>query len=176
MQRLVALLALVAGCAGVNESPRGEPVYVDSPVADAPLGATQSTVTVDIEAAPVVPPPPAELELPAADLPAAAVPPTPVLAPAKAAASAVPVPVAKVLPRKQNDPVAVVAPVAASLDVAALKARLRETAAIGVLAKIALSRQMDECWTRSDPLRRRAENQPPTAQTLRRTGRETSTC
>jgi hypothetical protein len=142
MRRLVALLVLVAGCAGVSESPRGEPVYVDSPEADAPLGATQSTVAVDIEASPVVPSPPVDVELPAG-----AGPPPPVLAPAKAAASAVPVPVAKVLPRKQNDPVAVVAPVApvaASLDVAALKARLRDTAAIGVLAKISLSNQMDE--------------------------------
>jgi len=139
MQRLVALLALVAGCAGMNESPRGEPLPADSPVADAPLAATRSAIAVDFEAAPVVPSPPAEVELPAV-----AGPPPPVLAPANAATAAVPVAVAKVLPRKQDGPVAAIAPVAATLDVAALKARLRDTAAIGVLAKISLSNQVDE--------------------------------
>lgn len=143
MRRLVALLALAAaGCAGMNESPRGEPVPAESPAAGAPLVATPSAIAVDIEAAPVVASPPAEVELPAS-----AVLPPPVLAPAKAAPAAVPVPVPKAPPRKQDDPVAViepVAPLAPLLDVAALRARLRDTAAIGVLAKISLSKQVDE--------------------------------
>jgi len=147
MRRLVALLALVAGCAGMDESPRGEPMPAVSPVAEAPLAEPPAAIVVDVhvvvEAAPVVAPSPVQEELPAATGP-----PPPVLAPAKAAPAAVlvpvPVPVAKVPPRKQDDPVAAIAPVAAVLDVAALKARLRDTAAIGVLAKISLSRQMDE--------------------------------
>jgi len=139
MQRLVALLALVAGCAGMNESPRGEPMPAVSAVADAPLAEAPSAIDVDVEAEPVVVSPPAQ-----ETLPAATGPPPPVLAPAKAAPAAVPVPVAKVPPRKPDDPVAAIAPVAASLDLTALKARLRDTAAIGVLAKISLSKQMDE--------------------------------
>jgi hypothetical protein len=139
MQRLVVLLALVAGCAGMNESTRGEPVPADSPVADAPVAPTQLSIAEDIEAEPVVPSPSAEVERPAA-----AGPSPPVLAPAKAATSAVPVAVAKLPPRKQDDPVAAVAPVAALLDVAALRARLRETAAIGILAKISLRRKVDD--------------------------------
>jgi hypothetical protein len=96
---------------------------------------------------PAVELPAAELpavKLLAVELPAAAGPPPPVLAPVKAAPAVVPIPVAKLSPRKQDDPVAAIAPAAASLDVATLKARLRETAAIGVLAKISLSKQMDE--------------------------------
>ena len=141
MRRLIALLALVAGCAGMNESPRGELMPAVSSVADAPLAETPSVIDVDVEAKPVVASPPA-LE----KRPAATVPPPPVLAPATAAPAAVlvPAPVAKVPPRKQDDPVAAIAPVALTLDVAALKARLRETAAIGVLAKISLRNQMDE--------------------------------
>jgi len=139
MQRLIALLVLVAGCAGMNESPRGEPLPAGSTVADTPLAETQSTITVDIEAAPAVSSPPAE-----AELPAAVAPPPPTVAPAKAAPPAVPVPVAKSPARKQDDPVATLAPVAASLDLAAIRARLRETAAIGVLAKISLNKQVDE--------------------------------
>jgi hypothetical protein len=137
-QLVVVLLALVAGCAGMNESPRGEPLSADSPVADAPLAA-RSAIAVDIEAAPVVPSPPSKVEPPAASDP-----PPPVLAPAKAAPAVVPVPVAKLTPRKQDDPVAAIAPVPATLDVAALKARLRDTAAIGVLAKISLRNKVDE--------------------------------
>jgi len=144
MHRLIALLALVAGCAGMNESPRGEPLSVDSPLAGASIAATQSAVTVDIEAAPGVTSPLPRLEFPAVELPAAAEPPPPVLASAKAAPAAVPVPVPKAPPRKQDDAVAVIAPVAPLLDVAALRARLRDTAAIGVLAKISLSKQVDE--------------------------------
>jgi hypothetical protein len=151
MHSLVALLALVAGCAGMSESPRGEPMPAVSTAADARLAETPSVVDVDldldpdldvefdVEAAPVVVSPPADEEFPAATGP---LPPT--LAPAELAPAAVPVPVARVPPRKQVDPVAAIAPVAASLDVAALKARLRDTAAIGVFAKISLSNQMDE--------------------------------
>lgn len=137
MRRLIALLALVAGCAGMNESPRGELMPAVSSVADAPLAETPSVIDVEVE--PVVASPPA-LE----ERPAATVPPPPILAPAKAAPAAVLVPVAKAPPRKQDDPVAAIAPVAATLDVAALKARLRDTAAIGVLAKISLRNQVDE--------------------------------
>ena len=147
MQRLVALLALVAGCAGMNESPRGAPLLADSPVADAPPAAMQSANAVDIEAAPEVRSPLPRLEFPAVELPVAAEPLPPIVAPAKAAPAAVTAPVAKVPPRKQDDPVAAIAPVApaaALLDVAALRARLRETVAIGVLAKISLSNQVDE--------------------------------
>ena len=139
MHRLVALLALVAGCAGMNESPRGEALPAVSPVADAPLDPTQSAIAVEIEAAPVFPSPPAKV-----DPSAAAGPSPPALAPAKATPAVVAATEAKLPPRKQDGPVAAIAPVAAVLDVAALKARLRDTAAIGVLAKISLSRQMDE--------------------------------
>jgi hypothetical protein len=139
MHSLVALLALVAGCAGMNESPRGEPAPADSPVADAPLAATPSAIAVDIEAAPVVPSPPFE-----AELPVAAGAPPPILAPAKTATAAVPVPVAKLPPQKQDDPVSTIALVPATLDVAALKARLRDTAAIGILAKISLRKKVDD--------------------------------
>jgi hypothetical protein len=106
MRRLIALLALVAGCAGMNESPRGELMPAVSPVVDAPLAETPSVI--DVEAAPVAAAPPA-----------------------KSSAATGPLP-------------PVLAPVAATLDVAALKARLRDTAAIGVLAKISLRNQMDE--------------------------------
>jgi hypothetical protein len=114
-RQLALLLVLVTGCAEINESPRDDPVASGFPVADAPLVATWPAAAVAIEASPVESPIPAMAEpTDAAWLP------TLVLAPARA----VPVPV--------------------PLDVAALKARLRDTAAIGVLAKISLSMQMDE--------------------------------
>jgi len=144
MKRLVALLALVAGCAGMNESPRGAPLSADSPVADAPLAATQSANAPDIEAVPELPSPLPNLEFPAVELPAAAEPPPPILAPAKAAPAAASAPAAKAPPRKPDDPVAAVAPAAPLLDVAALRARLRETAAIGILAKISLRSKVDD--------------------------------
>jgi hypothetical protein len=137
-RQLAIVLAFITGCAEMPESPQGEPVFADPPVTDAPLAATRSAAAVEFEAAPVAPSPPAKVERPAAGSSPS------VLAPAKAAPAAVPVPEAKAPPRTHDDPVAAIAPVASSLDMVALKARLRETAAIGVLAKISLSKQMDE--------------------------------
>jgi hypothetical protein len=133
MHWLVVLLALVAGCAGMNESPRGEPLSADSPAANVPHDA------VDIEASPLVVSPPAKAELPAVT----GLPP-PVLAPAKAAPAVVAATVVKLPPPKQDDPATVIAPVAALLDVAGLRARLRDTAAIGILAKISLRKKVDD--------------------------------
>lgn len=144
MKRLVALLALVAGCAGVGESPRGAPVHADSPVAEAPPAATPSANARDVEAAPEAPSPLPNLEFPAVERPAAAEPLPPIVAPAKAAPASVPAPAAKLPPRKQDDPVAAVAPAAGLLDVASLRARLRDTAAIGVMAKISLRSKVDD--------------------------------
>ena len=47
-------------------------------------------------------------------------------------------------PRKNADPPAVARTLEPSLDVAALKARLRDTNAIGVFTKLALKNQMDD--------------------------------
>ena len=66
--------------------------------------------------------------------------PPPAKAPARASAS----PAAIEPPRKNEDPSPVVKKLEPSLDVAALKARLRDTNAIGVFTKLALKNQVDD--------------------------------
>jgi hypothetical protein len=71
--------------------------------------------------------------------PAKAAPP-PAKAPAKVSAS----PLAVVQPRKHEDPPPVAEKLEPPLDMAALKARLRDTHAIGVFTKLALKNQVDD--------------------------------
>lgn len=137
----VLLYMLVAGCAGVAETPAGvmapaEPLVAASPEAganvDEPVPAAR---------------PPAETREEARAEQAVATPRTPVEAkppPAKAAAK-IPVATVAVAPAER-----IVAPAPAArrpeptLDIASLKARLRDTDAIGVLTKLSLKNQVDD--------------------------------
>jgi len=71
---------------------------------------------------------------------AAQLPPPPAKAPAKPSTAAV----AIERPRKNDDPPAVARPAEPPLDMEALKARLRDTNAIGVFTKLALKNQVDD--------------------------------
>jgi hypothetical protein len=69
----------------------------------------------------------------------------PAVAPHTKAPPKVSVPSEAVQPQQKNEkPVAVARPLDPLLDVAALKARLRDTKAIGVLTKLALKNQVDD--------------------------------
>ena len=164
----ILLFALPAGCAGLMDASPGAkaqtgPLKVDpsllGPNADttvvtAPLRFDAMDATV-MSAPPSAGPgqpvmtgdgaigigPAASEPTPPSPRPGAAKtdPPHPV-APVKAAAS----PVAIEQPRKTVNPPLVARPLEPSLDVAALKVRLRDTNAIGVFTKLALKNQMDD--------------------------------
>jgi len=164
----ILFFALAAGCAGVKETPpsviaQSGPLIVDPsligrnqdgaaapepPRAEAiqeavalappPAGPRQPVVTGDnaIGNEPVAgaPAPPSKSQS------VAKAAPPPAKAPAKISAS----PAAIEQPRKKEDPPPVVKKLEPPLDVAALKARLRDTNAIGVFTKLALKNQVDD--------------------------------
>lgn len=136
---LLLLAVLSAGCAGVQPPAHGQAVELASVAPEAvvlpepratitlprPVSAEEASmpVSADEKTVPVAKP------LPATDKPK----PT----------AATPTPVAIASPSKPSPaPVAAPAP-AAPLDLDALRARLRETAAIGLMAKIELRSQVD---------------------------------
>lgn len=138
----ILCIALTAGCAGVSGRPpivlaQSSPLIVDSSLIEPgrrPPAATDSPVPaakMEVIAVPVKPV--VRQNAPSAALPAAK---PPAKAPSAAAplerttATAVPGPAARV-----QEP---------ALDVAALKARLRDTSAIGVFTKLALKNQVDD--------------------------------
>src|SRR4051812_26354937 len=131
----ILLLALVAGCAGRerHEAPLEAAAPSEEPIAETPV------FEMDFAAI--------ELPMPVAPGPAAAKATAPAAKTVRPPAEAS----VKVLPSSPpTEPVAAIpdAPKAAAktahpLDVADLKARLRDTHAIGVLTKLALRNQMD---------------------------------
>jgi hypothetical protein len=131
--RFIAYLcmALAAGCA---HDRKDDPVPVDPP----PTAAREEPAAL-AEPLPTVAPKREEASLPR--LPPASKPSTPsVKVPAKVAS-----PAPQVLePRRSEAPPAIASKPAPPLDVAALKARLKDTHGIGVLAKLALKNQMDD--------------------------------
>lgn len=156
------LVAMVAGCAVVQSPSPGVavrlspvaplavvlpvPVEADSALHSAPAKPTQAQAAADEKPAPVARPIPA-------DNPRK----MPVLAPSVAlAAPSNPVPA----------PAAAPAPVAAApLDLDALRARLKETSAIGLMAKLELRSQVDALVDRFRA--HHAGGQPPAIDALR---------
>ena len=135
----ILLCALMAGCTGVKEAPPGvkaqaEPMVMAPPPAAPRQPATTADEAIAIEPVAAAPVPASKSQ--SATL--AAVPPA--KAPAKASAS----PVAVEQPRKNENPLTVAKAQEPPLDVAALKARLRDTNAIGMFTKLALKNQVDD--------------------------------
>lgn len=130
----ICLFALVAaGCAEVGKAPpspmaRSEPRQSEPQVLVPPSAMAQSELR---QSEPQVLAPPVTTRPSAAPL---------AKAPAKVSAS----PAAIEQPRKNEKPVAVAKAAEPPLDVAALKARLRDTAAIGTFTKLALKNQVDD--------------------------------
>jgi len=164
----ILCLILAAACAGVSEIPPGVAVQAAPAAADAPLTAPtenravatdparveaiQETVVpapaVAVSPQPMMPGTAARAPEPPADAPApqsvtqgsAKPAPPPAKAPAKVAVT----PARPEQPRKNETPPAVAKQPEPPLDVASLKARLRETNAIGVFTKLALKNQVDD--------------------------------
>ena len=157
-------VVLAAGCAGVQEAPPSEmaqsaPVLVEpalgGPSQDRavaagppaagprqPVMAGNEAVGIEPEAGALAPQTPTSKSPSAAKAappPAKAARPL-VESPARVSAA----PPAVVQPRKIEDPPAVARNPEPPLDVAALKARLRDTNAIGVFTKLALKNQVDD--------------------------------
>ena len=149
----VLLLLVTAGCASVTrDSPVSQPQVVAAQPAPAQPAAEP--------AAPVTPQPASTAEPAPAAVPAAAAVPAPrVTTPPPQAASTVVPPVAKApalikpAPRPAAQPVAAPAlaappvaapPAALTLDLSALKERLKQTKAIGIFTKISLKNQVDD--------------------------------
>jgi len=130
--RIVGILsfALAVGCAGVKEAPPS--VMAQS----APLIIDPLPVERNDDGAVAAPPP----TPPAKSRSTAKAAPPPVKVPAKASAP----PPAVEQPRKHEDPPPVAKKLEPPLDVSALKARLRDTNAIGVFTKLALKNQVDD--------------------------------
>jgi len=130
----ISIFALVAaGCAEVGKAPpspvaQSEPRQSEPQVLAPPSPIAQSEPP---QSEPQVLAPPVTTRPPAAQL---------AKAPAKVAAS----PAAIEQPRKTEKPLAVAKVPEPPLDVAALKARLRDTAAIGTFTKLALKNQVDD--------------------------------
>lgn len=169
----ILCLVLAAACAGVSEAPPGAAVLPGSVAADAPSTvpaenraaaeparseAIQETVVqVQVQVpvpAPAVSPQPVvpDIAASASEPPAAAPVPQsvtqgsakPAPPPAKTPAKAAAIPAPTVQPRKNETPAPVAKQPEPPLDVASLKARLRETNAIGVFTKLALKNQVDD--------------------------------
>ena len=146
----ILFFALAAGCAGLKEAeappsvvPQAAPVMVEpAPVEpnEPPRPETNEETSVALA------PPPAVAIEPVAAVPAPAPPPSKkaALPPAKAAVKVSAAPVAIEEPQKIEDPPPAAKQLETPLDVAALKARLRSTKAIGVFTKLALQNQMDD--------------------------------
>ena len=169
VSRIAGMLCLVlaAACARVSETPPGAALQAVPAAADAPLTApTQNRAAAEPARSEamqetVVPAPaaavPSQPMLPgiAASAPepptAAPAPPSvsqgsakPAAPPAKAPAKAAVTPAPPPQPRKSETPPPVAKQPEPPLDVASLKARLRETNAIGVFTKLALKNQVDD--------------------------------
>jgi hypothetical protein len=138
--------ALAVGCAGVKEAPpsavaQSGPLIVDP----APAGPRQpgragdEAVAIEPVASTPTPPTPSSMSH---TTPKAA--PPPAKAPARVSAS----PPAVEQARKSEDPAVVAKQLEPPLDVAALKARLRDTNAIGIFTKLALKNQVDDLLQR----------------------------
>jgi hypothetical protein len=120
----ILFFAVAAGCAeGLKEAP---PAKQEASVVLA--------LPIEPVAAAPAPTPPSKSQS------AAKATPPPAKAPAKVSAS----PLAVVQPRKNEDPPPVAEKLEPPLDMAALKARLRDTHAIGVFTKLALKNQVDD--------------------------------
>jgi len=150
----ILCFALASGCAGLKEATPSvtAPLIVDPSldrpnrdgtvaVAPPPAGPRQPVMTGDeatgiepVAGAPTPPTPPSKRQSAAKAAPPSA------KAPAKVSAS----PVAIEQPRKIEDPLPVAKTLEPPLDVAALKARLRDTNAIGGFTKLALKNQVDD--------------------------------
>jgi len=168
--RIVGIFCLVAaaGCATVKEAPPGATAQAGPPAVDPSVAGPKQDAAVAAE-----PPQYEAIPETAALAPPAAKPPQPVMSANEAirnepaagtpappftsqeAPKAAPPPaktptkvsgtaVAIEQPRKHEDPPAVAKPQQPPLDVATLKARLRDTNAIGVFTKLALSNQVDD--------------------------------
>ena len=147
--RLVGILsfALAVGCAGVKEAPpsavaQSGPLTVDP----APAGPRQPGRAGD-EAVAIEP--------------VASTPTPPAKAPARVSAS----PPAVEQARKSEEPAVVAKQLEPPLDVAALKARLRDTNAIGIFTKLALKNQVDDLLAKFRTYH--GGRQPPTLTDLR---------
>ena len=135
---VLLLFTLAAGCAGVAEAPPGvaaqaepEPAEV-GPNAEGPIPAAR-------------PPPESQEEARAALAPAEARQPLKAAVPsATTPAKISTAPVTLPQPRRIEAAVPAARDVEPPLDVAALKARLRDTNAIGVFTKLALKNQVDD--------------------------------
>jgi len=145
----LVLLLLTAGCARVTP----ETAVSQPPAAATPPATPQPAAKPDAPAKPqaAAPQPAAKPATPAKPQTArAAVPPAGVAAGAPRAAVKVAPPVAKTpapvarAPKPAASPVAAPPAAAATLDLDALKARLRATKAIGVFTKISLKNQVDD--------------------------------
>ncbi len=162
----ILCLALAAGCAGVKEAPpsvMARPLIVDpsldGPKRDGAVSAEPPRPEA-IQEVVALAPPPAEPRQPAmtgdeaiGNEPVAGAPAPPAktpgaakaaLPPAKTPAKVSASPVAVAQPRKKEDPPPIARKLEPPLDVAALKARLRDTNAIGVFTKLALKNQVDD--------------------------------
>jgi len=165
----ILCFALAAGCAGFKEAPPGataQPLIVDPSLVGRNLDravADEPPRSEAIQEDLAVTPPPAEPRQPvmtgneAVRLEPLAGPPTPPTElsrsqsaakaappPAKATAKVSASPVAVEQPRKNEGPPPVARRLEPPLDVAALKARLRDTNAIGLFTKLALKNQVDD--------------------------------
>ena len=135
------MFTLAAGCAGVSEAPPGTMAQAEALIVDPPEFGPNAEQAVPAPR----PPPESKEEVRAALAPAEphqaakAIPPS---AKARAKVSASPVPIEQ--PRKNEDPAPVAKKLEPPLDVAGLKARLRDTNAIGVFTKLALKNQVDD--------------------------------
>ena len=124
----IFFFALAAGCAEVGKAPPG--LTAQSEPRQSELQASKPEVSKPQVSEPLVLTPP--VTTPPAVAPQAKTPP-------KGS-----VPSVAVQPQKNEKPVAVAKPLEPPLDVAALRARLRDTKAIGVLTKLALKNQVDD--------------------------------
>ena len=120
----ILFIALAAGCAGVSRAPPGVAAHPAPLIVDPSLLVTHQGAAVAAEPS----------------RPAVKEQTTRAIAPAKIPAA----PRIIEQPRKNEDPPPVAKKVEPSLDVAALKARLRDTDAIGLFSKLALKNQVDD--------------------------------
>jgi hypothetical protein len=139
----ILLFALAAGCAAVREAPpsvlaQTGPLIADpslvGPNQDGVVAAEPPRSETKEEATVALAPPPSRSQS------AAKAAPPPAKAPAKVSAS----PAAIEQPPKHEELAPVARNLEPPLDVAALKARLRDTNAIGVFSKLALKNQVDD--------------------------------
>ena len=144
--RIVGLLfmLLTAGCAGTKPPP---------PVAPSPATSSQTVAPLAEPAVPSDPPAPTAAQSGATAAGPASAAATPLAGASTGPRSAKPAPPAAKAPppappaqatKKDSGPPDIAKPKAPPLDLASLETRLKETKAIGVLTKIAISNQVDD--------------------------------